>query len=242
LKLYLRKSNMHQYIPGKIVNIINQTPRVKRFFWQPDDIAKYYSFVPGQFAIIHFPDLPGTMPYRSYSIAGIARNTIEFCISLKEEGEATALLWNMNIGDALEITEAKGDFILKKPIEQKVCFIATGTGIAPFIPMINHIIANYPEVIIDLIYGNRIQEDILYHAHWKNLAKNKKQFNYFPVLSRESWNGLIGHVHQVYLKRYHNGPNAHFYICGWKEMISETRKNLKTLGYNRKQYFIESYN
>lgn len=233
---------MHQYIPGKIVNIISQTPRVKQFFWQPEDNSVAYTFVPGQFAIIHFPKLTGTMPYRSYSIAGMERNTLEFCISLKEEGEATALLWNMEIGDALEITEAKGDFILKEPVEQNVCFIATGTGIAPFIPMINELLAEYPEVKIDLIYGNRIQEDILYHRHWLSLAKSMNQFSYYPVLSREHWNGLMGHVHQVYLKRYNAGQHAHFYICGWKEMISETRKNLKALGYNRKQYFIESYN
>lgn len=233
---------MHNYIPGKIVDIVNQTPRVKLFYWKADDNRMEYSFTPGQFAIIHFPTIEGSMPYRSYSIAGIDGNTVEFCISLKEEGAATAHLWSLKKGDSLEITEAKGDFILKEPIAPEVCFIATGTGIAPFKPMINRLINESPNTTIHLIYGNRAQKDIIYHELWCELEKKNPNFHYHPTLSQEKWEFHTGYVHAIYNNLFKDAPIAQFYICGWKEMISETRQNLKKLGYTRKQYFIESYN
>jgi len=234
---------MHQYISGKLVDIITLTPGLKLFYWKADDDAKVdYSFIPGQFAIIHFPALGGSMPYRSYSIAGKKGNVIEFCISLKEDGAATTLLWGMKKGDPLSITEAKGDFILRQPAENEVCFIATGTGVAPFKPMIAQLLLSDPKVHVKLVFGNRYTKDILYHDHWNELALNHPNFSYYPVLSREEWNGSTGYVHECYLPMFKHAPLAQFYICGWKEMISETRRNLKSLGYNRKQYFIESYN
>ena len=96
-----------------------------------------------------------------------------------------------------------------------------------------------------MIYGNRIESDILYHQEFLKLAEEHANFEYLPVLSR--LNGIEisgvrkGYVHPYYLDIFKDGRMAQFYICGWSEMIKDARNNLKALGYNRKQYFIESY-
>lgn len=232
---------MHQYISGKIVAIENVTEKIKLFYWKPDSNHDYH-FVPGQFSIISFPEIKGSMPYRSYSIAGVENRTVEFCISLKESGQATEVLWTKKVGDSLSITEAKGEFIIKKPIAREVCFIGTGTGIAPFKPMIADLLLLKDSPEIHLVYGNRTKDDIIYHQYWQELANQYTNFNYIPVLSREKWNQDTGYVHPIYQKLFNDGRNAQFYLCGWDEMLKEARRNLKSLGYNRKQYFIESYN
>lgn len=229
---------MHSYIPGSIIQIKSISPRVKQFFWKPDDECTF-DFTPGQFCIIHFPSLGGSMPYRSYSIAGVENNVVEFCISLKENGKATELLWQMKEGNKLDITESKGSFTLREPIAKKVIFIATGTGVAPFKPMISQLLESKSE--IHLVYGNRFMEDILYKKHWEGISDVKEQFFFHPILSRELINGKQGYVHEIYPHLFNKGDNVHFYICGWSEMIKETRKNLKSKGFSRREYFIESY-
>ena len=141
----------------------------------------------------------------------------------------------------LEITTAKGEFVLQENQDLEVCFIATGTGIAPFRPMIEQLLSNTQKNVF-LIYGNRKKEDILYHQEWLDLEQEYANFKYIPVLSKENWDGKLGYVHAIYQTIFADGRNAQFYICGWSEMIKEARNNLKALGYNRKQYFIEAYN
>ena len=232
---------MFDYIQGEIVDIISVSNRVKLFYWRPEkDLA--YAFIPGQFTIVSFPEIEGNMPHRSYSIAGIQDKCVELCISFKEGGAATNILWNKKVGDLLELTEAKGEFVLKESPTKEVCFIATGTGIAPFKPMIAELLemSNCPEIY--LVYGNRTQADIIYHNLWEQLNKEYANFHYLPVLSQEDQAVRKGYVHPYYMDLFADGRDAQFYLCGWDEMLKESRRNLKTLGYNRKQYFIESYN
>lgn len=231
---------MHDYIQGYIHEINELSPRVKQIKWKPK-VDRLYPFVPGQFSIIHFPKINGNMPYRSYSIAGVQEgNIVEFCISYKEGGAATALLWEMKEGDLLEITEAKGEFTLREPFAKRIIFIATGTGIAPFKPMITELLKQ-SHANIDLVYGNRYLEDILYHDFWNTLERETAQFNYHPILSREIIENRKGYVHEIYPHLIDSDEKTQFYICGWNQMIKETRKNLKAMGYSRKEYFIESY-
>ena len=122
-----------------------------------------------------------------------------------------------------------------------VYFIATGTGIAPFKPMIKEALKERNHQI-HLIFGNRTEADIIYHKHWQSLRKEFPNFSYTPVLSQSNWDGAKGYVHPIYQKLFEEGQAAHFYLCGWQDMIKEARKNLKILGHTRKQYFIESYN
>jgi len=231
---------MIDFIAGKIITIIDESPRVKRFFWQASTDYNF-SFNPGQFAIINFIELAAESAQRSYSIADKKDSVLEFCISYKENGTATALIWQKKIGDILHISPPKGSFILQYPLPKCVFFIATGTGIAPFKPMIAHLIKNHSDIEISLIYGNRNEEDILYASTWNDLAKKNSNFKFYPVLSKETKSFAHGYVHQIYPRLILPNMLTHFYICGWNAMIKETRQNLKTMGYSRQHYFIESY-
>jgi len=36
-------------------------------------------------------------------------------------------------------------------------------------------------------------------------------------------------------------PPAHFYLCGWKNMIDEAKKRIVEMGYERKAVHLELY-
>lgn len=228
---------------SKILKITNETPSVRRFLIQYDS-SNTFSFIPGQFVIIRFP-IGEEFIERSYSIANIpnGEHTLELCIVLKPGGAATTYLFNLVEGDSILMSEPQGNFFLPETIEKDICFISTGTGVAPFRSMIGQMLKSGLEHRnIYLIFGNRRKEDILYHNEFLNWANEHPEFKYIPVLSREEhWEGAKGYVHHVYQNLFSDRRDAWFYISGWSEMIKETRHNLKELGYTRQQYKVELY-
>lgn len=235
----------YQYVVAKIINIIDETESTKRFVIKfPDDY--HFRFEAGQFVMI---DLPIDHKYtnRAYSIASAPSedNTFELCIVLNNDGKGTPYMWeNYNIGDEVMVSGPIGKFGLPKEIDRDICFICTGTGIAPLRSMLLNILdRGVKHKNIYLIFGSRYEKDILYHREMKFIeALYSDFFKFIPVLSREKeWEGEKGYVHSVYEKLFEDRRPAYFYICGWKDMINDARKKLEEMGYDKKSIKFESY-
>lgn len=230
------------YVLVEIIDIIDESHRVKRFVLK-SIVGQYFQFEPGQFIQIFHPNLPEFQNTRSYSISSLSDgNTLELCIALNENGIFTPWLFGLSVGHQLEISEPQGQFIFKEEYAQFPCvFICTGTGIAPFLSMINKAlsISNQP---VHLVFGNRKFEDVLYREMLENLSLENEKFSFYPVFSQESSAEFKGYVHSVYqdILRDIEGE-VRIFVCGWKDMCLETRQKLKEMGYNRKQYFFEQY-
>ncbi len=234
---------MEDKLQAEIIEIIDESSRVKRFQFRLVNVYKF-EFEPGQFVIIDFPGIDHTFPYRSYSISSTTKRhkTLEICVVLKEDGCASPLLFKANIGDKYSLSLPQGKFILPKEIDRDLCFICTGTGVAPFRSMILNIYEqNLKHKNIYLYFGNRMEEDILYRTEFEELEISYPEFNFIPVLSQEEWAGANGYLHPYYLEEFKDKREAYFYICGWTEMVREAKNNLKALGYDRRSIKIELY-
>ena len=235
----------YTFNPCHVTKIISETDLVKRFFFKVSN-ENTFDFKPGQFVMLLLP-IESKYQNRSYSIASppYGDNTFELAIVLNPKGLGTPYLWEkVEIGSAIEVSKPLGKFILQEPIEEDICFIGTGTGIAPLRSMILHIINNnIPYKNIYLIFGNRWEKDILYFKEFKELAEDHKNFNFIPVLSRDNpdWTGKKGYVHEIYQEIFSDKRNASFYMCGWKDMLKDARLNLEKMGYDKKKIRFESY-
>ena len=185
---------------------------------------------------------------RSYSIASPPNdeNIIELIVVHKEHGPGTTYLFaDIKIGTEVKVSQALGKLLLPDEITEDICFICTGTGIAPFRSQILDIYnRNVPHKNLYLVFGNRMQKDILYRKEFEELEKKMEGFHFIPVLSREtkaSWNGNIGYVHQVYEALFADTHPASFYICGWQLMLREARQKIEALGYEKKQIHFEAF-
>jgi CDP-4-dehydro-6-deoxyglucose reductase len=108
--------------------------------------------------------------------------------------------------------------------------------------MIQHIhLQQIPCKQLYLIFGCRTQQDLLYYNEMKTLSENWPSFTYLPTLSRETWEGAHGYVHNQYIPLCQNKPDARFYLCGWKGMIDEARQHLKQMGFSAKAIHVEIY-
>jgi glycine betaine catabolism B len=231
-----------------VIRIEQQTHNTRRFFIQMPD-TEIFHFEPGQFVTMDLPihEKPARR-LRSYSIASWPNgtNVFELCIVLLEGGAGTTYLFNeIKEGSQITVRGPVGVFTLHEhALENDLYLICTGTGIAPFRSMIQHInLHKLSHKNIYLIFGCRTKADLLYFEELKELSDNMQGFHYIPTLSREQWEGANGYVHAVYenILQANANPSANFMLCGWKAMIDDAKIKIVALGYDKKAVHSELY-
>jgi len=235
----------YQFHDCKVIQIIDESDIVKRYFIKvPDEVP--FHFRAGQFVLLDLP-IPSKVTTRGYSIASPPSddNIFELLIVINPPGLGTPYLFHeIKVGSILKVSQPLGKFALPDPIDADLCFVCTGTGIAPLRSMTFDI---YNKGIthknIYLIFGNRWTKDILYRKEIETLAAAHPEFQFFPVLSRqnEGWTGRTGYVHPVYEELFADKRPAYFYVCGWPIMIKEARQRIEAMGYDKKRIKFELY-
>ena len=233
-----------------VTKIIDETTSTKRFFFSVPSMSTF-DFIPGQFVTLDLPiHEKRTKRWRSYSIASAPSgdNSFELVIVLLEGGLGTTYLFNhIKEGDRISFRGPQGVFTLPKQIDSDVYLICTGTGVAPFRSMVHHIHQHQiPHQQIHLIFGCRKYTDCLYGHELKQLEQNLHGFHYHPSFSRETEireGAYHGYVHPIYkdLLSKNKNENAQFFICGWKEMVDETRATLAAIGIAKEKIHFELY-
>jgi len=234
---------------ARIINIEDCAPKTKRFFLEIES-DPVFEFKAGQFVTLNLPigDQPKER-WRSYSIASPPKNdgVIELVIVWFEGGKGTTWLFTeAGPGTEIELMGPLGKFVLPDVMERDLCFISTGTGIAPFRSMLYGLYRHKEKVKHDitLIYGTRYIEDILYYDELKALSEKWDRFHYEVTLSREKeerWSGHRGYVHSVYEAWFAGRQAADFYLCGWRDMVNEARERLISMGYSSSSIHREIY-
>ncbi len=230
---------------GHVIRVENETKDTKRYWIQVPELTSF-DFAPGQFVTLDLPihEKPNRR-LRSYSIASWpdGSNIFELVIVLDRRGTGTNYIFeHVETGSVVTFRGPQGVFTLKEPLDKEIFFICTGTGIAPFRSMIHHIQNKaIPHKGINLLFGCRTKETLLYYNEMKELQDTVAGFRYVPVLSREQWEGKTGYVHAVYEELCAQRQPASFFLCGWKGMIDEAKKRILDMGYDKKDIHVEIY-
>jgi CDP-4-dehydro-6-deoxyglucose reductase len=233
---------------GKIVKITDETPTVKRFYVEIQDLENF-DFRAGQFVTMDLPIGEKRLQrWRSYSIASAPEGnlSLEFCIGRLDGGLGTTYLFEeATIGTLLKFKGPDGNFCLPENDQNDVVMICTGTGVAPFRSMLHDVFSKgEKEKKFHLIFGCRYEKDILYKTELEDLAEKFPNFTYDIALSREKVaNCHHGYVHDLYLKKYeHQHQNVNFMLCGWSAMIDDAVANLIVkMGCDKAQVKYELY-
>ena len=236
----------YTFYDSEVLEIIDETESVKRFVL---DIPgpEPFSFKAGQFVMLDLP-IESRITTRSYSIASAPGpdSRIELLVVLKPGGAGTEYLFHkVRKGSRLKVSKALGKFCLPDTLDREICFICTGTGIAPFRSMILDLIhTGRPHQGIHLLFGTRHYKDILYRQEWEENVLKLGHFDFTAVLSRETApipGTAKGYVHEVYEGLFQDRREASFYLCGWSEMLKEARQRLANMGYGKEHIHFEPY-
>lgn len=230
---------------GHVIRVENETKDTRRFWIQVPELDSF-DFHSGQFVTLDLPiHEKQNKRWRSYSIASWpdGTNVFELVIVLDRKGAGTNFLFeNVTVGASVNFRGPQGVFTLKEPLDKEIFFICTGTGIAPFRSMIHQVQNNdIPNKGINLIFGCRTKDTLLYYDEMKEMQQKLDGFRYVPVLSREEWEGKTGYVHAAYEELCIERQPANFFLCGWKGMIDEAKKRIIDMGYDKKDIHVEIY-
>jgi ferredoxin--NADP+ reductase len=241
---------MENQLNAIVTQIIQVSPAMKIFRIAPDG-WELPDFIPGQFAALALPasaprvvdatpDTENTDPdkliKRVYSVASSSKSKefIEFYISLVRSGALTPRLFNLKIGDRIELgKKMTGMFTLEEvPANNNIVLVATGTGVAPYISMLRSNILAGGTRKIAVIHGAANSWDLGYSSELRLLESLSDRFIYLPTIidvdkEHAKWNGDTRFVQDMWAggvveKVWGLKPtpeNTHLFLCGNPKMV-----------------------
>ena len=153
---------------------------------------------------------------RYYSLLSTPNDpNLTLCVHHLPEGRLSSVLAGAEIGYQLKLTGPHGYFTFKPSIRMSV-FIATGTGIAPFVSFARSGITDF------VLFHQAISADELYFkSYFQKITP--RYFSCLPVTpGKESSSSKLYHgkISECIRKNLHPG-SYDFYLCGEREMIRE---------------------
>ena len=127
--------------------------------------------------------------------------------------------------------------------------VGGGTGIAPLLSILRHVIDNGIERDMTIYWGVRSERDLYAHAALEDLAQrypadgSPARLRCVPVLSEPSsdWRGSRGFVHEAVLKDIVDLEKYDVYAAGPPAMITAIRSGFGMRGIAANRLFFDSF-
>ncbi|HMZ99054.1 MAG TPA: FAD-binding oxidoreductase, partial [Nitrospira sp.] len=177
------------------------------------------TFKAGQFVSFEVPKEGHPRPVtRPYSIASPPeqRERILLVLNLVQGGPGSNYLFSLREGNRTSFKGPAGAFYLRDDGTKDLCFVATGTGIAPVRSMILTQLQRQPDRPVTLFWGLRSQRDLYWQDEWAALAAIHPHLTVVTTLSRPEpgWQGASGRVTALVEERITSVRNLAVYLCG----------------------------
>jgi CDP-4-dehydro-6-deoxyglucose reductase len=227
---------------ARLLDVKEIAPEIRHFWFDVPDL-EVFDFIPGQFVSLS-ETLKGKKVTRAYSICSLPKaNTFEIVLNLVHDGMFSPYLFSLKPGDHVEMKGPHGMFVMRNPVNDSI-FVATGTGIAPFRPMLQHTLPRHPEKKFVLVFGVRYEHGFMYKQEFEEMERQYPNFKFIATVTRPTpqWTGNSGRVQQYVFQEIGDRKDFDVYICGLKEMVNDVRDRcIKELGFDKKQVVYERY-
>lgn len=204
-------------------------------------LAKPISFLPGQYVNI---GVPGTDRHRSYSFSS-APGAQDGSFLIRNLPGGVMSTWLADVakaGDALELTGPMGAFYLR-PIERPQLWLAGGTGLAPFLAMLEQVAAQGSEHPIRLYYAVTRGADLVELERMQALAHSIGNVQIVTILAaKDEDHDRKGFVTDHLDPDDFNGGDADVYLCGPPPMVEAVRQHMHALGVAPASFHFEKFN
>lgn len=224
-----------------------------------------FRFTAGQFARLGVRKPSGSIVWRAYSMVSAPHDEfLDFFSIVVPDGEFTSELSRLEVGDELLIDKQAFGFLTldRFPDGRDLWLLATGTGLAPFLSILQDFEVWQRFERIVLIYSARTGAELAYQQLIRELPEREyleglgHKLTYLPVVTREQVPGALnGRITQLIesgeLERAADlkltPEHSRIMLCGNPQMIEDTRQVLKArdlnLALTRKpgQVAVENY-
>jgi len=232
------KTGVHSF-GGKIAEVTALSPSSFRFSVALDE-PDALDFLPGQYVNV---TVPGTQETRSYSFSSAPGASLaSFVVRNVPGGLMSSYLANAaKVGDAISFAGPFGSFYLR-PLQRPLLLLAGGTGIAPFLSMLDVLDKQGFSQPVKMVYAVTNDHDLVELDHLDRIAAAHPQFEYITCVSSDASCHLrrgyaTAHVEPGWV----NGGEVDVYLCGPVPMVEAVRGWLDGLGVKPANFYFEKF-
>ena len=232
------KTGVHSF-GGKIAEVTALSPSSFRFSVALDE-PDALDFLPGQYVNV---TVPGTQETRSYSFSSAPGASLaSFVVRNVPGGLMSSYLANAaKVGDAISFAGPFGSFYLR-PLQRPLLLLAGGTGIAPFLSMLDVLDKQGFTQPVKMVYAVTNDHDLVELEHLDRIAAAHPQFEYLTCVSSDASCHLrkgyaTAHVEPGWV----NDGDVDVYLCGPVPMVEAVRGWLDGLGVKPANFYFEKF-
>src|SRR3989344_8789796 len=210
------------------------------------DGSSPFVFIPGQYLLLKIGEF-----FRQFSICSyqMEDNTFDLVADYFKGGLASEYLLSLKEGDKVFFKGPAGVFI-QQPVVRPVVYLATGTGVAPILAMIDSVVKKedltHP---FYLFWGVETENDAYFIPQLTLLKQKQSLFTFALCLSQQE--ELIappfykGHIQDnIFALLGESLPlsNCDVYVCGGKEAVESLKEFSLTNGVPKEHLYFERFN
>jgi ferredoxin-NADP reductase len=211
------------------------------------DVPGWRAHVPGQHVDVRLTAEDGYRAQRSYSIASAPRGErVELVVERLDDGEVSPYLTDvLRAGDQLELRGPIGGYFVWTPDRGgPLQLIAGGSGVVPFLAMLDEHAATDGSVPVRLLYSARTLEDVIARAELAAHAARGAEITYTLTRSApEGWTGSTRRVDRDLLARHVwvAAQRPLVFVCGPTPFVEHVATGLVELGHEPQRVKTERF-
>ncbi len=212
-----------------------EASNITTFFFRPEKLLGYTA---GQFAewtIKHpGPDNRGIKRWFTIS-SSPADELVSFTTKFSDKGSSfKKAVRRLRPGDAIQLSDPMGDFVLPKLIQTPLVFVAGGIGITPFHSMLGWLAATNETRPIKLLYGVRTEDEIIFQ---ETFDKANQHATIVVSQPTAAWGGERGSLSaELILGLEKPSEDTLVYVSGPEPMVEALEKDLRKAGLQKHQF------
>lgn len=214
---------------------------IKTFWFQPEHRVRYSA---GQF-------IEMTLPHDDADERGqkhwftLSSSPTEDLISITTKhatGQVSTfkqILFGLNTGDKITISEPMGDFVLPKDNSIPLVFVAGGIGTTPFRSMTKYLLDMGEKRDITVIYGARTLEEVAFKELFESYGAKLD-----IILSEQvaDWSGRTGRLtSDIILELAGDNSDKLIYVSGPEPLVETLEKDLLQAGVNKHKLVLDFF-
>ncbi|MDC5351475.1 ferredoxin--NADP reductase [Acinetobacter baumannii] len=235
--------SIEKFSVEKVLSVHRWTPTLFSFTMTR---PSHFKFTAGQFARIGLK-VGDELVVRAYSVVSSPFDeTLEFFSIVVPDGAFTSNLQHLKVGDELYLEKIPYGYLTlaryQKPLPHDLWLLATGTGLAPFLSMLQDFDTWSKYQKINLVYSVRTAAELAYVDRIQEIAETFGEghngFKFIPIITRDP----SAPLHERLPVLIDNGElekaaglelspaSSHVMLCGNPQMVDDTKEALKRRG------------
>jgi benzoate/toluate 1,2-dioxygenase reductase subunit len=224
---------------GTLASVEPLSESTIHFSIEVDEPAKL-GFLPGQYVNV---EIPGSKLSRSYSFSSAPGASLaSFVVRNVPDGRMSSYLSNeAKPGQRVAFSGPYGSFYLRETVRPAL-FLAGGTGIAPFLSMLDAMAAGGVKQTVRLVYGVTNDHDLVALERLEEAQRKLPGFAYRTcVVDEASQHPRKGYVTAHVDQEWLNAGDVDVYLCGPTAMVDAVQGWLLRTGVKPANFYHEKF-